>query len=37
MVTTFGEVVEGRRTGIQKRQYWVRTAKDWQIFFEGVI
>ena len=37
MVTTFGEVVAGRRTGIHKRQYWVRTAKDWQIFFEGVI
>jgi murein L,D-transpeptidase YafK len=37
MVTTFGEVVEGRRTGVHKRQYWVRTAKDWQIFFEGVI
>ncbi len=37
MVTTFGEVVQGRRTGIHKRQYWVRTAKDWQIFFEGVI
>lgn len=37
MVTTFGEVVAGRRTGIHKRQYWVRTANDWQIFFEGVI
>ena len=37
MVTTFGEVVAGRRTGIHKRLYWVRTAKDWQIFFEGVI
>ncbi len=37
MVTTFGEVVQGRRTGLHKRQYWVRSAKDWQIFFEGVI
>ncbi len=37
MVTTFGEVVEGRRTGVHKRQYWVRSNKDWQIFFEGVI
>jgi murein L,D-transpeptidase YafK len=37
MVTTFGEVVEGRRTGVHKRQYWVRSAKEWQIFFEGVI
>lgn len=37
MVTTFGEVIEGRRTGVHKRQYWVRSANDWQIFFEGVI
>lgn len=37
MVTTFGEVVEGQRTGVHKRQYWVRSNKDWQIFFEGVI
>jgi murein L,D-transpeptidase YafK len=37
MVTTFGEVVEGRRTGVHKRQYWVRSAREWQIFFEGVI
>jgi hypothetical protein len=37
MVTTFGEVLEGRRTGVHKRQYWVRSAKDWKIFFEGVI
>lgn len=37
MVATFGEVVEGRRTGVHKRQYWVRSANDWQIFFEGVI
>ena len=37
MVTTFGEVVEGRRTGMHKRQYWIRSNNDWQIFFEGVI
>jgi len=37
MVTTFGEVIEGQRTGVHKRQYWVRSNNDWQIFFEGVI
>jgi len=37
MVTTFGEVVDGHRTGSRKRQYWVRSNKDWQIFFEGAI
>ena len=37
MVTTFGEVVDGHRTGNRKRQYWVRSNKDWQIFFEGAI
>jgi len=37
MVTTFGEVVDGNRTGSRKRQYWVRSNKGWQIFFEGVI
>ncbi len=37
MVTTFGEVVEGKRTGSHKRQYWIRGSRDWQIFFEGVI
>jgi murein L,D-transpeptidase YafK len=37
MVTTFGEVVDGHRTGSRKRQYWVRSNKDWQIFFEGAL
>lgn len=37
MVVTFGEVVEGRRSGTVKRQYWVRQAGVWRIFFEGVI
>ena len=37
MVATFGEVVEGTRTGPVKRQYWVREGKQWKIFFEGVI
>jgi murein L,D-transpeptidase YafK len=37
MVTTFGEVVDGRRTGNRKRQYWIRSNNGWQIFFEGVL
>ena len=37
MVVTFGEVVEGMRTGMVKRQYWMRQGVQWKIFFEGVI
>nr|WP_255429611.1 L,D-transpeptidase [Ramlibacter albus] len=37
MVVTFGELVEGARTGLTKRQYWVRQGAQWKIFFEGVI
>ena len=37
MVVTFGEVIEGMRTGMTKRQYWIRDGIQWQIFFEGVI
>ena len=37
MVVTFGEVIEGMRTGATKRQYWVRQGRQWKIFFEGVI
>lgn len=37
MVVTFGEVMEGQRSGPIKRQYWVREGERWQIFFEGVI
>ena len=37
MVVTFGEVVDGSRTGTMKRQYWVRQGPQWKIFFEGVI
>jgi len=37
MVVTFGEVIEGARTGPVKRQYWTRKGNQWQIFFEGVI
>jgi len=37
MVVTFGEVIEGDRTGPVKRQYWMRQGSQWKIFFEGVI
>jgi L,D-transpeptidase YnhG len=41
MVVTFSEVVSGQRTGVTKRQYWMRsptaTQNTWKIFFEGVI
>ncbi len=37
MVVTFGEVIEGMRTGATKRQYWIRQGRHWKIFFEGVI
>ncbi len=37
MVVTFGEVIEGMRTGSVKRQYWIRQGPQWKIFFEGVI
>ena len=36
MVVSFGEVTAGKRTGTPKRQYWVRSSKEWKIFFEGV-
>ena len=37
MVVTFGELFDGARTGLIKRQYWVRQGPQWKIFFEGVI
>jgi murein L,D-transpeptidase YafK len=37
MVVTFGELVQGARTGQTKRQYWTRQDGQWKIFFEGVI
>jgi murein L,D-transpeptidase YafK len=37
MVVTFGEVAEGTRVGLTKRQYWIRQENQWKIFFEGVI
>jgi len=35
MVVTFGEVADGTRTGLTKRQYWMRQGDQWKIFFEG--
>ncbi len=35
MVVTFGQVVKGERTGVMKRQYWIRKDQQWKIFFEG--
>lgn len=37
MVVTFGEVAEGTKTGVTKRQYWTRQGSQWKIFFEGSI
>ncbi|MET0311865.1 MAG: L,D-transpeptidase [Burkholderiaceae bacterium] len=37
MVVTFGEVPQGARSGVTKRQYWVRQGSQWKIFVEGVI
>ncbi|NBD19885.1 L,D-transpeptidase family protein [Aquabacterium fontiphilum] len=37
LVVTFGEVVEGQRTGVMKRQYWGKEGGLWKIFYEGVI
>jgi murein L,D-transpeptidase YafK len=37
MVVTFGEVADGIRTGLTKRQYWAREGNQWKIFFEGVL
>ena len=37
MVATFGEVAEGVRTGLTKRQYWIRQDNQWKIFYEGVL
>ena len=37
VVVTFGELIQGAKTGQVKRQYWMRQGDDWKIFFEGVI
>lgn len=36
MVVTFGELPAGARTGVTRRQYWVRQGPQWKIFYEGV-
>ena len=37
MVVTFGELVQGAKTGRIKRQYWSRQGNQWKIFYEGII
>jgi len=37
MVVTFGEVADGTKTGLTKRQYWMRQGSQWKIFFEGTL
>ncbi len=37
MVVTFGEIIQGAKSGHTKRQYWTRQGNQWKIFFEGVI
>lgn len=37
LVVTFGEIREGQRTGVIKRQYWGKEGGLWKIFYEGVI
>lgn len=37
MVVTFGEVPEGARNGVTRRQYWMRQGGQWKIFYEGSI
>lgn len=37
MVVTFGEVPRGERSGVTRRQYWIRHGAQWKIFFEGVL
>jgi L,D-transpeptidase YnhG len=37
MVVTFGELIQGARSGAIKRQYWSRQGSQWKIFYEGTI
>jgi hypothetical protein len=37
LVVTFGEVTEGARRGVTKRQYWMREDNQWKIIFEGTV
>ncbi|MGJ7543525.1 L,D-transpeptidase family protein [Variovorax sp. LT1R16] len=36
MVSSFGEVASGQRTGRQRRQYWIRQGTEWRILQEEV-
>lgn len=36
MVSSFGEVAAGQRTGRQRRQYWIRQGTEWRILQEEV-
>ncbi|GAA6140734.1 L,D-transpeptidase [Hydrogenophaga sp. 5NK40-0174] len=36
-VVTFGEVRDGERSGVTRRQYWSRRNGEWKIFFEGTV
>lgn len=37
LVATFGELVQGARTGRTVRQYWQKRAETWKIIYEGVL
>lgn len=37
LVATFGELVQGARTGRTVRQYWQKRSETWKIIYEGVL
>lgn len=37
LVATFGELVQGERTGRTVRQYWQKRSEAWKIIYEGVL
>ncbi len=37
MVVTFGEVIGDSKSGKNKRQYWIRSNREWKIFHEGTV
>ena len=37
LVATFGELVQGERTGRTVRQYWQKRTDAWKIIYEGVV
>lgn len=37
MVAIFGEVIEGEKTGLTRRQYWLRTPGGWKVFSEELL